>query len=94
MKADYLPRFIKDLKALRGTVAFARIHKLAFEDAERWDSLDGIAGLKRLRGSSGAYRIRVGDYRIIYEVYRAAACAWLERFHGNDFSPFDSSSGI
>lgn len=45
-------------------MAFIRIQKLAFEDAEQWASLDGIAGLKRLRGSSGAYRIWVGDYRV------------------------------
>jgi mRNA interferase RelE/StbE len=64
LKADYLPSFIKDLKALRGAAAFSKIQKLAFEEVARWDGLEEIAGVKRLRGYSNAYRIRVGDYRI------------------------------
>lgn len=64
MKADYLPGFVKDLKALRGAAASGRIHKLAFEEVERWTDLDQIAGLKKLRGYGDAYRIRVGDYRV------------------------------
>ena len=64
MKADYLPGFVKDLKALRGAAAYARIHKLAFEEVARWGGLDQVAGLKKLRGYSNAYRIRVGDYRV------------------------------
>lgn len=64
MRAEYLPGFVKDSKALNGSPAYTRIHRFAFNDIERLTSLEQISGLKRLRGYSNACRVRVGDYRI------------------------------
>ena len=39
------------------------------------DAVDGLAaapvppGARRIRGRVGAYRLRVGDYRVVYEVH-------------------------
>lgn len=64
MKAEYLPGFVKDLKALRGSPAYVRIRRLAFDDIGRFESLEQIPTLKKLRGFRNAYRTRIGDYRI------------------------------
>lgn len=64
MKTEYQPTFIKDLKRLKSTVSFQQIKSLVFEEIPRFDALDEVANLKRLKGYETAYRIRVGDYRI------------------------------
>ncbi|MCX5965248.1 MAG: type II toxin-antitoxin system RelE/ParE family toxin [Cyanobacteria bacterium] len=64
MNIEYLPTFIKDFKALRGSPIYKTIYQLAFEDIPNADSLSELSNLKKLKGSSTAYRIRVGNYRI------------------------------
>ncbi|PSB18323.1 plasmid stabilization protein [Phormidesmis priestleyi ULC007] len=64
MKVEYLPSFLKDLKALKSTPGFEAINALVFEEIPRSTSLGEISSLKRLKGVDDAYRIRVGDYRI------------------------------
>lgn len=64
MKVEYLPSFIKDLKSLKGSPAYARNKILTFEEIPAFDSLDEIRNLKKLKGEDNAYRIRTGDYRI------------------------------
>jgi mRNA-degrading endonuclease RelE of RelBE toxin-antitoxin system len=64
LKAEYLPGFVKDLKALRGSSAYTRIRRFAFNDIEGFESLEQIPALKRLRGFKSAYRARIGDYRV------------------------------
>ncbi len=64
MKIEYSSRFIKDLKALKGTPSFAKIATLAFEFVETLDSPDEIPHFAKLEGFDQYYRIRIGDYRI------------------------------
>lgn len=64
MKTAYSSSFVRDLKRLRGQPVFAKIETLAFETAPAAADLSAIANLKRLRGNDGAYRIRIGDYRV------------------------------
>ena len=64
MIIEYLPTFIKDLKALRGSPVYKTIYELAFEDIPNIDNLSELTNLKKLKGSNTAYRIRVGNYRI------------------------------
>ena len=64
MKAEYLPSFIKDLKALRGTPEERRIRKLVFDEIESLNTLEQLPGFKRLRGYRNAYQLRVGEYRV------------------------------
>lgn len=64
MKTNYLPSFIKDLKALKSSFAFSTIQSLVFQEIPTYSSLDEIRNLKKLKGEDNAYRIRVGDYRI------------------------------
>ncbi len=64
MKTAYSSSFIRNLKRLRGQPVFAKIGTLAFEIVPAAADLSAIANLKRLRGHNGAYRIRIGDYRV------------------------------
>ena len=64
MRIEYLPTFIKDLKSLRGTPHFQKIHSLAFEEIQLLPSVEAIPNCSKLVGYEFYYRIRVGDYRI------------------------------
>ncbi len=64
MTIEYAARFVKDLKALKGTPSFEKIKTLAFEFVATVDSLDEIPHFTKLEGYDQYYRIRIGDYRI------------------------------
>ncbi|MBD2774127.1 type II toxin-antitoxin system RelE/ParE family toxin [Iningainema tapete] len=64
MNTQYLPSFIKDLKALKSTPYFESIKALVFEEIPSISTFEEITNLKKLKGYENAYRIRIGDYRI------------------------------
>ena len=64
MNVEYSARFVKDLKALKGTPSFAKIRELVFESVPVAETLDEIPHFAKLEGYDNYYRIRVGDYRI------------------------------
>jgi mRNA-degrading endonuclease RelE of RelBE toxin-antitoxin system len=64
MKTEYLPTFIKDLKALKSTPVYRTIKNLTFQYILACQNLSDISNIKKLKGEDNAYRIRVGDYRI------------------------------
>ena len=64
MNTEYIPSFVKDLKALKSTPVFESIKALVFEEIPNLPSFEDITNLKKLKGYENAYRIRVGDYRI------------------------------
>lgn len=64
MNVEYLPKFPKDLKALKSSPVFEVINLLAFEVIPNLENLDSVSNLSKLKGFDDAFRIRVGDYRI------------------------------
>ena len=64
MIVAYLPAFVRDLKRLKGTRDYERIRRLAFEEAPAWQGIEELPQVKKLAGQTGAYRLRIGDYRI------------------------------
>lgn len=64
MKTEYLPSFLKDLKALKSTPAYDSIKTLVFKTIPNCSSLEEVRNLTKLTGYESAYRIRAGDYRI------------------------------
>lgn len=64
MKTNYLPTFIKDIKALKSTPFYSTIKTLVFQEILTYRNLNEIGNLKKLKGENNAYRIRVSDYRI------------------------------
>jgi addiction module RelE/StbE family toxin len=68
MKINYLPTFIKDIKDLKSTSPYSVIKNLVFTDILAVKQLSEINNLKKLKGEYNAYRIRIGDYRIVFFV--------------------------
>jgi mRNA interferase RelE/StbE len=83
MKTEYLPRFLKDLKALKSDPIFVPIQALVFEEIPNSSGLDSIKNLKKLKGEANAYRIRLGDYRIGF-VYDGEILTFYRVLHRKD----------
>jgi mRNA-degrading endonuclease RelE of RelBE toxin-antitoxin system len=64
MKVEYLPSFIKDLKKLKKQPDYLQIKHLIMTEIPTYENFNQIPGLKKIKGTQNAYRIRVGDYRI------------------------------
>jgi mRNA-degrading endonuclease RelE of RelBE toxin-antitoxin system len=64
MKTEYLPSFIRDLKKLKQSHNYQKIKTLVTIEIPKYNNLMDIKNLKKIKGDTNAYRIRVGDYRI------------------------------
>ena len=64
MKANYLPTFVKDIKALKSSPYYSTIKNVVFEEILTYQQLSEMVNVKKLKGEDNAYRIRVGNYRI------------------------------
>ena len=63
MKVEFRSSFARDLKSLRNKTLLKRV-RAAIEDVEHAQSVSQISNLKKLRGRTNYYRIRIGDYRV------------------------------
>ena len=63
MKTEFRASFAKDLRSIKNKDARRHI-KDAIEQSERAQSLQGITGVKKLKGVGDYYRMGVGEYRI------------------------------
>jgi mRNA interferase RelE/StbE len=63
LKVEFLKKFSKDLDNLKKPQIQHTLISL-IESLEAADSTSDIPNLKKLKGSTSAYRIRIGDYRI------------------------------
>ena len=63
MKVAYRKSFARDLRKIRDEKTLQRIC-LALEQVKAASSLQEIAHLSKISGTSGFYRIRIGDYRL------------------------------
>ncbi|MCL1467018.1 type II toxin-antitoxin system RelE family toxin [Argonema galeatum] len=68
MEVEYRQAFLKDLKQLKSSTSYQRIYELAFTTLEVINTLEEIPDIKAMRGYTGRYRIRIGNYRIGIEV--------------------------
>jgi len=63
VKSQFRASFAKDLRSVKSKDILSRI-KEALEEIEKAESLQKITNIKKLKGGSNYYRIRVGEYRI------------------------------
>ena len=63
MNVQFRASFSKDLRKVNNKDLLNRI-KETIEHFEKAPSLQDIANLKKLKGGSNCYRIRLGEYRI------------------------------
>ena len=64
MNIEYSEHFLKDLKKLKNTASYLPIKRLCFDELPEYESLSSAKHVKKIRGYTSYYRIRVGDYRI------------------------------
>ncbi|MCP4428984.1 MAG: type II toxin-antitoxin system RelE/ParE family toxin [Chloroflexi bacterium] len=65
MKVAFKSSFAKDLRKIKDNHLKSRI-KAIVEQVEQAESLPELANLKQMKGASGYFRIRVGDYTLAY----------------------------
>ncbi len=65
MEIEYLDKFSKDLDRIKDKIVKQKIEKfiIAVKSAEKITELSSI---KKLQGSTIAYRFRIGDYRLCF----------------------------
>ena len=63
MKVEFATEFAKDIRCVTNAKLRARI-EAAILSLERASRLQGFPQLEKLKGSSRAFRIRFGDYRL------------------------------
>ena len=63
MNVTFTNSFLKDLRKIKERALAMRV-KEVIESIEQAPTFQEIADLKQLKGSTGYYRIRIGDYRI------------------------------
>ena len=68
MEVQYRQAFLKDMKQLKSSTSYQHIYKVAFTRLPEINTLEEISDIKPMRGYTGRYRIRIGDYRVGIEV--------------------------
>jgi mRNA interferase RelE/StbE len=63
VRSQFRASFAKDLRGIKSKDILSRI-KEAIEQIEKAQSQQDITNIKKLKGGSNYYRIRVGEYRI------------------------------
>lgn len=63
MKVIFLNSFKKDLLKINNLKLKQQVKRVIFE-LEKVENMTSIPDLKKLKGFSSAYRIRIGDYRL------------------------------
>jgi mRNA interferase RelE/StbE len=63
VNTEFKESFLKDLRKIRNAELLNHIASV-IEQIEEANGVSGINNLKKLKGESAYYRIRMGDYRI------------------------------
>jgi len=71
-KVEWKPSALRDLKRLEGQVVERIIGAV-----EALASNPFPSGARKLRGSQQSYRVRVGDYRVVYEVVQSRLLIYI-----------------
>ena len=67
MKITYELQFLKDLEKIQNRKILKRVRN-KIEDIKSCQMILDISGIKKLSGHNSFYRIRIGDYRIGFEL--------------------------
>ena len=63
MKVEFRSSFARDLTKIRDKALLKRVAEL-IEEVERAQSLTEVSNLKKLKGRTDYYRIRIGNHRV------------------------------
>jgi mRNA interferase RelE/StbE len=76
MEVKFSRPFEKDLKAISEKQIILKVDEI-INELRINNSLQNIAGIKKLKGHEGCYRIRIGNYRLGLKV--EGKIVWLAR---------------
>lgn len=77
MKIIFLKSFLDDIKKIKDKNLKATI-KAAILNIENAETLEDLSNVKKMKGYSTAYRIRIGDYRMGF--YKETEVVEIARF--------------
>lgn len=63
MKVEFRECFLKDIQKIKDPSLLPRIRE-AIATAESAATIQAIPGIKKLKGGSSYFRLRIGDYRL------------------------------
>ena len=66
MKVEFSSSFTRDLRRIRDRSIRERVDKV-IEQIEKVDNFTKTSTIKKLRGHENRYRVRVGNYRLIFQ---------------------------
>ena len=75
--------FTKDFKKLKNVQLQNRIVQ-KLEELEQSDTIKNLANIKKMQGFSNFYRLRVGDYRIGFELENDTTLTLIRVAHRKD----------
>lgn len=68
MKVIYLKSFLKDIQKLKDNILKENVLDVIIE-VKNAQSLDELSNIKKLKGHTEAYRLRIGKYRLGFYFY-------------------------
>lgn len=83
MIVSFKKAFLKDLEKLNEDDA-RKIKKIVFDSFPKATNLSELPNVKKLKGNSSFYRMRVGDYRIGLEVRSPDQIVFYRVLHRKD----------
>ena len=72
METRFRRSFDRDLRKIRDTKLLERIRQ-SIQEIESAEGVSQVTGIRKMRGTTSHYRIRVGNYRVVFEVQAATA---------------------
>jgi len=90
LKTVFRKSFERDLKRIKNRSILRQI-KRVIEEVEAATSLQAVGNVKKLRGASGFYRIRIAEYRIGIAV-ETAEVEFVRCLHRRDIYRFSLDS--
>jgi mRNA interferase RelE/StbE len=83
MKLEFDRSFLRDLDSIADSKLLKRLEKIIL-DLEKSESIKEIANLKKLTGFKTYYRIRIGDYRLGFELIDSNTIRLIVMAHRKD----------
>lgn len=83
MKIEFDKSFEKSLRHIHNPLIFRRLKRIIIQ-IENSDSISDLQNLKKLTGFSSYYRLRIGDYRVGFELIDSSTIRFIVISHRKD----------
>ncbi|MCP4752764.1 MAG: type II toxin-antitoxin system RelE/ParE family toxin [Proteobacteria bacterium] len=84
MVVNYRQLFLRDLKKLKKQPVYNQVFHLAFNTVPEIENIMDLSNVKSMKGFPGRYRIRIGEYRLGFEL-NDSGVEMMRVMHRKDF---------